>query len=174
MDLLYTRNFDGFCIVSSDSDFTRLASRIRESGLAVYGFGKRQTPKAFIGACDKFIYTEILKELEEATVPPSKPSLAASDAIAKQKSVEPQNLANNQTLIQLLKDAYEALADEDGWVELGLFGNRLTQISPDFDPRNYGFKQLKKMMKAIELFEIRETPQEKNPDNKTTHIKLKP
>ena len=174
MDLLYTRNFDGFCIVSSDSDFTRLASRIRESGLAVYGFGRRQTPKAFIGACDKFIYTEILKELEEATVPPSKPSLAASDAIAKQKSVEPQNLANNQTLIQLLKDAYEALAEEDGRVELGLFGNRLTQISPDFDPRNYGFKQLKKMMKAIELFEIRETPQEKNPDNKTTHIKLKP
>lgn len=179
MDLLYTRNFDGFCIVSSDSDFTRLASRIREAGLSVYGFGRRMTPKAFIGACDKFIYTEILKEPETTSVvyleaqPLSKPPLLAMDTVIKQKVVESQSLTNNPQLIQLLKDVYEALADEDGWVELGLFGNRLTQISPDFDSRNYGFKQLKKMVKAIEIFELRETPQEKNPDNKVTHIKLK-
>jgi hypothetical protein len=175
MDLLYTRNFDGFCIVSSDSDFTRLASRIREAGLIVYGFGKKMTPKAFIGACDKFIYTEILLDLEEPsalqkTNPSSTEPLISSGNV----SFHSKDLNDSdKQLNQLLKDTYDAIAEEDGWIELGLFGNRLTQLVPDFDPRNYGVKQLKKLVKSTEIFEIRETPHEKNPLNKVTHIKLK-
>jgi uncharacterized LabA/DUF88 family protein len=174
MDLLYTRNFDGFCIISSDSDFTRLASRIRESGLVVYGFGKRKTPKSFIGACDKFIYTEILKEPEE-TGAISAGSIASALKKSVEDVIETQKITHNQQLIQLLKEAYDILAaeDEDGWIELGLFGHRLTRLSPDFDPRNYGYKQLKKLIKAVEIFDIREAPHEKNPVNRVTQIKLK-
>jgi uncharacterized LabA/DUF88 family protein len=173
MDLLYSQKFDGFCIVSSDSDFTRLAGRLRESGLVVYGFGERKTPKSFIGACDKFIYTEILKESEETIVYTENNPSPAKSSLSSQVENITQKLSANEQLIRLLKDAYEATTQEDIWVELGLFGNRLTQLSPDFDSRNYGFKQLKKLVKAVDIFEMREIPHEKNPANKVAQIKLK-
>lgn len=141
MDLLYTENLDGFCLVSSDSDFTRLASRIRESGLTVYGFGEKKTPRAFVGACDKFIFTEILRENDHgfATSPKSTKELKA-----------------DTRLVNLLRNAVEDSADENGWSHLGNVGQNISNKSPDFDPRNYGYKKLGELIKAIRLFEINE------------------
>lgn len=154
MDLLYTQNFDGFCIVSSDSDFTRLASRIRESGLIVYGFGdKNKTPQAFISACDKFIYTEILEQPDSI----SKTQLLSNvKENGLKESLEPKNgqeTKENQELIRLLKDAYEASSAEDGWANLGLLGQNLQKISPSFDSRNYGYKRLASLVQSVEVFE---------------------
>jgi uncharacterized LabA/DUF88 family protein len=164
MDLLYTENFDGFCIVSSDSDFTRLASRIREAGLVVYGFGEKKTPEAFVSACDRFVYTEILKHTEssveyhsiESKLNGEDKSAAfkkASDQVTA--TTEDQKLKANKKLVKLLKDAYEAIADEDEWIHLGPFGTQLTKLSPSFDPRNYSYKKLSSLVQAIDLFEIR-------------------
>jgi uncharacterized LabA/DUF88 family protein len=172
MDLLYTRNFDGFCIVSSDSDFTRLASRIRESGLVVYGFGEKKTPEAFISACDKFIYSEILAQLED-----TKLVEFATDKVQEKTSNVPdidsnaiviagQKLKNNKKLMNLLKDAYEAVDEEDGWANLGPFGAQLTKLSPSFDPRNHGYKKLSDLIRATGRFEIKKMP-------KGLHIKAK-
>ncbi|MHA2304265.1 MAG: NYN domain-containing protein [Candidatus Hodarchaeales archaeon] len=139
MDLLYTEKLDGFCLVSSDSDFTRLASRIRESGLFAYGFGEKKTPKSFVGACDKFIYIEnILKE--EVDHPPRK--------------VPVPKLKSDTKLITLLRSAIEASADESGWAHLGNVGTNLVTQAPDFDPRTYGFRKLNELVKAIGLFQI--------------------
>ena len=135
MDLLYTGNFDGFCLVSSDSDFTPLASRIRESGLVVYGFGDKKTPEAFVSACNKFIYTNILENDRETS--------------------NNQNLKGNKKLIELLKRAYESVADEDGWAHLGPVGSQLTNLSPSFDARNYGYSKLSKLIEAVDIFEIK-------------------
>jgi uncharacterized LabA/DUF88 family protein len=172
MDLLYAGNFDGFCIVSSDSDFTRLASRIRESGLVVYGFGeKRKTPQAFVSACDKFIYTEILGQAESEDGGAPTDGLVA-EKIKSPKSIatkapakEAQELQKNQELIKLLNDAYDAVADEDEWAHLGPFGAQLNKLSSSFDPRNYGFKKLSDLVQAIAIFEVKKTA-------KTIHIKL--
>ncbi|PSN17940.1 Maebl [filamentous cyanobacterium CCP5] len=144
MDLLYTQNFDGFCIVSSDSDYTRLASRIREAGLVVYGFGERKTPEAFVEACDKFIFTEILNR-HDTTLPGTTDSAASTEESAKV----------NRKLQQLLRDAYEAIADEDGWAHLGPFGSQLNKLSPSFDSRNYGFSKLSGLVKSTHLFDIK-------------------
>jgi uncharacterized LabA/DUF88 family protein len=134
MDLLYSDRFDGFCIISSDSDYTRLASRIRESGLIVYGFGERKTPKAFVSACDKFIYVENLQEpLEEPEPEPAKVSAA---------------------LVNKLRNAVEAASDEDGWAMLSHVGQILTKQSPDFDSRNYGFGKLSGLVTAIKQFDL--------------------
>jgi uncharacterized LabA/DUF88 family protein len=166
MDLLYTQNFDGFCIVSSDSDFTRLASRIRESGLIVYGFGERKTPEPFIKACDKFIYTEILGQLEET----SELNPATSEKPAETPSQNPkdnaQKLRANKDLIKLLNDAYEAISDEDEWMHLGAFGSQLTKLSSSFDSRNYSYKKLSDLIQATGIFEVKK-------DSKIIYIKLK-
>jgi uncharacterized LabA/DUF88 family protein len=172
MDLLYTRSFDGFCIVSSDSDFTRLASRIRESGLVVYGFGEKKTPEAFISACDKFIYTEILAQSEDAS-----PVEFASDKVQEKTNNTPsatsdttavasQKLKSNKKIMNLLKDAYEAVDEENGWANLGAIGGQLTKLSPSFDPRNHGYKKLSDLIQATGRFEVKKTP-------KGTHIKAK-
>jgi uncharacterized LabA/DUF88 family protein len=176
MDLLYTQNFDGFCIVSSDSDFTRLASRIRESGRVVYGFGERKTPEAFIKACDRFIYTEILNQSELAidsgssvgntTQPADKITLFASVPSAAAKDADRQKLKANKKLITLLKDAFEAISDEEEWVHLGEFGSQLNKISPSFDARNYNYKKLSDLVQATGLFEIQK-------HSKSIQIKLK-
>jgi hypothetical protein len=138
MDLLYTKSFDGFCIVSSDSDFTRLASRIREAGLLVYGFGERKTPKAFMAACDKFIYTENLRSDKAAEAPAVK---------------KPQK---DTKLIALLRRAVEDTADESGWSYLGLIGQNLVNKSPDFDPRNYGYRKLGELIESTGEFEFKD------------------
>jgi uncharacterized LabA/DUF88 family protein len=145
MDLLYTRRFDGFCIVSSDSDFTRLASRIREAGLLVYGFGEKKTPKAFVSACDKFIFTEVLRSQDNAE-PAVKPKTA-------------NELKGDAKLVTLLRNALEAASDESGWAHLGAVGSNIAKQAPEFDPRNYGFSKLGELAKATKLFEVDERVQ---------------
>ena len=140
MDLLYTDNFNGFCLVSSDSDFTKLAARIRESGLLVYGFGEKKTPSPFVSACDKFIYTEVLRA-----------KVDANQAIAKKSSKE---LKQDQKLVSLLRNAVEASSDDSGWAYLGPVGSNIAKQTPDFDPRNYGYGKLGELVSATQLFEI--------------------
>ena len=142
MDLLYTGKFDGFCIVSSDSDFTKLASRIRESGLLVYGFGEKKTPSAFVSACDKFIYTEVLRA-----------KLDESAAIVKKSTNE---LKQDTRLVSLLRNAVEASSDETGWAHLGAVGSNVAKQSPEFDPRNYGYAKLSGLIVATKLFDVEE------------------
>jgi uncharacterized LabA/DUF88 family protein len=142
MDLLYTGNFNGFCLVSSDSDFTKLASRIRESGLLVYGFGEQKTPSPFVSACDKFIYTEVLRT-----------KLDESEAIAKKSSSE---LKQDTKLVSLLRNAVEASSDESGWAHLAPVGSNIAKQSPEFDPRNYGYGKLGELVAATRLFELDE------------------
>lgn len=183
MDLLYTRNFDGFCIVSSDSDFTRLAGRIREDGLVVYGFGDMKTPEPFVKACDKFIYTGILEEadLEEENKKVdnflynnvSNEAEKVSANVRRNQKKDSSELKNNQELIKLIKNAYEAIDDEDGWAYLALMGTQLNKLSPSFDSRNFGYKKLGELIQAIDIFEVEETPHEKNPAVKDLYIKLK-
>jgi len=144
MDLLYTERFDGFCIVSSDSDFTRLASRIRESGRIVYGFGERKTPEPFRTACDKFIYTEVLLQNSE-----SEPSSAVKRRTAKE-------LRQDTALLNLLRNAIEAASDDTGWAGLGAVGSIVSKQSPDFDPRNYGYAKLSGLIAGIGLFQTDE------------------
>ncbi|MEU3019566.1 NYN domain-containing protein [Nocardiopsis sp. NPDC007018] len=142
MDLLYTGRFDGFCLVSSDSDFTRLASRIRESGLIVFGFGERKTPKPFVVACDKFVYIENLRSgaAPTETEPPAPISATA--------------LKGDTALVHLLRHAVEASSDDDGWVHLGAVGNIITKQRPDFDSRTYGYTKLSDLLAATTLFEL--------------------
>jgi len=142
MDLLYTGNFGGFCIVSSDSDFTRLASRIREAGLLVYGFGEQKTPSAFVSACDKFIFTEVLRAKEDETIP-----------IVKKTSIE---LSQDTKLVTLFRNAVEAASDDSGWAHLGRVGANIAKQSPEFDSRNYGYGKLKDLVGAMKLFDSEE------------------
>ena len=143
MDLLYTEKLDGFCIVSSDSDFTRLASRIREAGLKVYGFGEKKTPKAFMSACDKFIYTEILRKGEESQ---------------EQKQKRPVNKIQKPDLrvLNILRHAVDDTVDEAGWSHLGSVGQNILNKTPEFDPRNYGFKKLRDLLESTKLFEFKD------------------
>ena len=148
MDLLYSERLDGFCIVSSDSDFTRLAARLRESGRTVYGFGEKKTPRAFVSVCDKFIYTEILNDTAEE-----------SEDEEKSASVKPKKeFKVDRKLLKLLRDAVDDVAEETGWAYLGGVGQKINNRSTDFDPRNYGFKKLGDMFRAIPQFEIEERP----------------
>jgi len=142
MDLLYAGNINGFCLVSSDSDFTRLASRLRESGLLVYGFGEQKTPSAFVSACDKFIYTEVLRAKTDET-----------QAIVKKSSAE---LSHDDRLVSLLRNAVEASSDDSGWAHLAPVGSNIAKQSPDFDPRNYGYRKLGELVAATNLFVIEE------------------
>lgn len=151
MDLLYTRRFDGFCLVSSDSDFTGLALRIREEGLSVFGFGEEKTPDAFRNACHKFIFTEVLRPLPSSTIPdttvvlsvPEKPALAPSPA-----SSPPPAAPKKALPLQFVLQALDQASDDTGWANLGTFGGYLTKLQPDFDPRLYGFKKLSDLVKS--------------------------
>ena len=142
MDLLYTGKFDGFCIVSSDSDFTKLASRIRETGLIVYGFGEKKTSKAFVSACDKFIFTEVLRYKDSSD----------ERIVRKTKS----QLTRDTKLVHLLRNAVEASSDDSGWAHLASVGSNIAKQAPEFDPRNYGYKKLGELVSASKLFEIDE------------------
>ncbi|KAL2211285.1 hypothetical protein CC79DRAFT_1328679 [Sarocladium strictum] len=149
MDLLYTGKFDGFCIVSSDSDFTRLASRIRESGLVVYGFGERKTPRPFVAACDKFTYTENLvgERPRPVFVSPTR------DAPAVQKKVVPNSHASiDASVSELLRLAVRTLENEDGWASLAEVGLLVNKQKPDFDARTYGYNKLSELIIANNLF----------------------
>jgi uncharacterized LabA/DUF88 family protein len=144
MDILYTAGLDGFCLVSSDSDYTRLATRIREKNMFVMGIGKQTTPRAFVNACDVFVYTENLVPITDE-----------KDSAPKKPKVDKAAVDN---LEQLFRTAFEAVALEDGWASLSVIGNKILQLDPSFDPRTYGFKQLLHLVqKHKELFEIRKT-----------------
>ncbi|MCL2412457.1 MAG: NYN domain-containing protein [Treponema sp.] len=159
MDLLYSEKLDGFCIVSSDSDFTRLASRLRESGRFVYGFGEKKTPKAFVSVCDKFIYTEILDDSHEDE--DSRPSVKPK-----------KDFKVDKKLLKLLRDAVDDVAEESGWAYLGIVGQKINNRSADFDPRNYGFRKLGDMFRAVPQFEIEERPRA-NSSSKQLYIRWK-
>ena len=146
MDLLYSGRFDGFCIVSSDSDFTRLAARLRESGLTVYGFGERKTPQPFVAACDKFIYTENLTYPHSPAVP--------VEAVPRPKVATAAQLTADTALVNQLRNAVEAASDDDGWAPLASVGHIITKQRPDFDSRNYGYAKLSDLITATTLFEL--------------------
>ncbi len=166
MDLMYTARFDGVCLVSSDSDFTRLAQRMREEGLIVYGFGERKTPDAFVQACDKFIYTEVLRaDVEAPAAAPAKTRNArpvrksAKPPVASPTPVpapppavatampKPAKTAILPLPLELLRRAIEEASDEQGWAHLGAVGSYLTKIRPDFDSRLYGHRKLSDLLK---------------------------
>jgi uncharacterized LabA/DUF88 family protein len=161
MDILYSERLDGFCIVSSDSDFTRLAARLRESGRTVYGFGEKKTPRAFVSVCDKFVYTEILKDAQE------------EDEDSRPSSVKPKKeFKVDRKLLKLLHDAVDDSAEESGWAYLGGVGQKISNRATDFDPRNYGFKKLGDMFRAIPQFEVEERPRP-NSSSRQLYIRWK-
>jgi uncharacterized LabA/DUF88 family protein len=167
MDLLYSGKLDGFCIVSSDSDFTRLAIRLRESGMKVIGIGEKKTPSAFIVACDRFIYIEVLdgaikKKEPKPTTSDSKKTVEKPTGKQPEKQTEkPLNKIDLQT-IELIEDTIEAIGDDDGWAFLGDIGNLLVKKKPEFDPRNYGFSKLTPMLKSLtDILEIDERDSDK-------------
>lgn len=141
MDLLHTRGLDGFCIVSSDSDFTGLARRIRENGLLVIGFGEKKTPKAFVAACDRFVHTELLDA--GAARPPGRTAPAPKD---------------DRRLVALVRKAVEDASDDTGWAPLGAVGSSIAKQQPDFDSRSWGFAKLSGLVRALAMFEVEERP----------------
>ncbi|MEO6302484.1 MAG: NYN domain-containing protein [Bacteroidia bacterium] len=163
MDILYSEKVNGFCIVSSDSDFTRLATRLREAGMKVIGFGEKKTPKPFISACDKFIYLEILK------ITKAQPESVAKQTAKLKPKDEPLSKIDIET-IKLITESVNDLADENGWTFLGSLGNFIIKKKPDFDPRNYGFPKLLALIKSINKFEI---DQRDTGVGNTKHIYLK-
>lgn len=168
MDLLYSDKVDGFCIVSSDSDFTRLAIRLRESGMKVIGIGEKKTPNSFIVACDRFVYIEVLDGAIKKKTPKSRlveQNKKVIEKVAAKTTVKteqkPLNKIDNQT-IELIEDTLEAIGDDDGWAFLGDVGNLIVKKKPEFDPRNYGFSKLTPMLKSLsEILEIDERESDK-------------
>jgi uncharacterized LabA/DUF88 family protein len=150
MDILYSEKVDGFCLVSSDSDFTKLATRLREAGMLVLGMGEKKTPDPFIVACDKFIYVEILQKEESYQL-----------EIKGKEQKRPQVDRINTTLIRLIQNTISDLADDDGWAFMGDVGNLLQKKQPNFDARNYGFQKLTPMISSINAFEIEERESQK-------------
>lgn len=165
MDILYSGKVDGFCLVSSDSDFTRLATRLREAGMKVIGIGERKTPNPFIVACDKFIYIEIInssKPKSELSIPELKKNTAYSKKKQKDEQKEESNLdKQKRNVTDLIATSINDLADENGWAFLGEVGNLILKKQPDFDPRLYGYPKLTPLIKALGKFDIdiRETGQ---------------
>jgi uncharacterized LabA/DUF88 family protein len=167
MDLLYTQKLDGFCLASSDSDFTPLVMRIRANGLKVFGFGEQKTPEPFVNACSKFLYLEHLGNPEPVSASPETPaSKAPTGGNSPPASVPPpapvqskmsaKELKGNARLMNLLRKAIEAEADDEGWAGLGAVGSHISKQT-SFDARNYGYAKLSDLIKAIDLFEVKQT-----------------
>lgn len=175
MDLLYGGECDGFVLVSSDSDFTRLATRLREAGKKVIGMGERKTPEPFIVACDKFVYIEVIRnaaatggqadEAWDASKPSQKPKRRETDAMVTAQGVP-------QSVVDLIADSLSMIADEDGFAFMGELGNLLLRKQPDFDPRNYGFQKLTQLVKSLDRFEIDARPTS-NPHTKHVYLRDK-
>jgi uncharacterized LabA/DUF88 family protein len=157
MDLLYTGRFDGFCLVTSDSDFTRLASRLRESGVTVYGFGERKTPESFRSACDKFIYVDVLR--------PSDDEEAGAEQTRKRPTAK--ELRADGRLMSLMRTAIESASDDEGWAPLGSVGSHIVKQAPDFDSRNWRYAKLVDLVSAIGSFEVER-------DGPTVRVREKP
>jgi uncharacterized LabA/DUF88 family protein len=154
MDLLHSGRFDGFCLVSSDSDFTRLAARIREQGIDVFGFGEQKTPESFRQACRRFVYTENLL----ASAPANEP-----EAVSTVKPLQPPSAA-----VPIIRKTIAQMESEDGWVPLGAVGTRLANLASDFDPRTFGFRKLSDLVRKTNAFEI------DRPEGGTLRIRIKP
>lgn len=178
MDLLYNNHCDGFVLVSSDSDFTRLAIRLREAGKLVIGMGERKTPAPFIVACDKFIYIEVIRahqaqeaaegaeaEAAEEVKPARAPRRPAGEPVVTAQGVP-------QAVVDLIADSLSMIADEDGYAFMGELGNLLLRKQPDFDPRNYGFQKLTQLVKSLDRFEIDARPTS-NPHTKHVYLRDK-
>lgn len=152
MDILYSEQVNGFCLVSSDSDFTRLATRLREAGMKVYGIGEKKTPDPFIVACDKFIYIEILKyQTKESELELNQGKISQKNDIDK---ITPN-------VVKLISSTISDLADDDGWAFLGDVGNLLQKKQPNFDSRNYGFQKLTPLIKSIKKFDVEQRESQK-------------
>lgn len=157
MDLLYTRKFDGFCLITSDSDFTGLAVRIREEGLTVLGFGEKKTPMAFRNACHKFIFTEVLRPSENDELSEPAQLNESHKKIAESQITSTAPSANKRFPEKFILSALDQSTDDTGWAQLGTFGSYLTKLQPDFDSRLYGYKKLSDLVKAKkELFQTEE------------------
>ena len=172
MDILYTGQVDGFVLVSSDSDFTRLAIRLREAGKKVYGMGERKTPNPFIVACDKFVYIEVIRSAAEKakaeevkgeepkqekapkTKKPAKKKEGAAPAPAPASEPPEPESKVPKAVVELIADAVETMADEDGYAFMGDLGNLLVKKQPDFDPRNFGFSKLTQLVRYLPRLEV--------------------
>ena len=172
MDLLYKDKLDGFCLVSSDSDFTRLAQRLREDGLTVYGFGERKTPETFRNACTRFIYLENLVDTAEAESTLDQPGTDAAE-LKKKADDQTKKATNNnkkgesaKKATHVIRKAMAGLEDEEEWVHLGEAGNRIANIAPDFDPRSYGHAKLSALIEATGAFDLKRT--------NSKHIMIRP
>ena len=189
MDILYSRRCDGFVLVSSDSDFTRLATRLREAGMKVFGMGERKTPSPFIVACDKFVYIEVIRAAgEEArqqeaarAKKPVKPEKNSKRKSAEPAAAEPESAPVHETdsssgvppeIEALIADSIDMIADEDGFAFMGELGNLLMKKQPDFDPRNFGFSKLTKLIQSMERFEV-DIRQSSNPNTKHVYLRDK-
>jgi uncharacterized LabA/DUF88 family protein len=164
MDILYSKNVDGFCIVSSDSDFTKLAARLREAGMYVVGMGEKKTPAPFIAACEKFKYLEVL-----ATIPAKHSGTNPNEAI-EQQEVPKEGMASKEELIESIKIIVTETSDEDGWAFLGEVGTRINKRYPDFDTRNYGYSKLTLLISSLTQFEIQSR---KSSNQNVTHKYIK-
>jgi len=165
MDILYSGKVDGFCIVSSDSDFTRLATRLREAGMKVIGIGERKTPHPFIVACDKFIYLEIITSATTATETFPESRKKGKPLVRKKKKTEEPDLQTPASIVKrLIASSITDIADENGWAYLGDVGNLILKKQPDFDPRNFGFPKLTPLIRSLD-FEIDER------DSGQNHVK---
>jgi uncharacterized LabA/DUF88 family protein len=164
MDILYSGKVNGFCLVSSDSDFTRLATRLREAGMQVFGIGEKKTPNPFIVACDKFIYIEILK---------SKPDDNETEQTKSKTPVKDNFDKVTPQVIRLISSTISDLADDDGWAFLGDVGSLLQKKQPNFDSRNFGFQKLTPLIKSINQFEIEQRESAKGGKYKLIYVKVK-
>lgn len=173
MDLLYTRKFDGFCLITSDSDFTGLAMRLREEGLTVLGFGEKKTPEAFRNACHKFVFTEILRPNSAV-----KPTVVQSKGEIKRKSAPPRAPAEKTDAThefpkRFVLTALEQSTDDAGWAQLGTFGSYLTKLQPDFDSRLYGYKKLSDLVKAKTDLFVTEERHAQGQNRKVLYLRAK-
>jgi uncharacterized LabA/DUF88 family protein len=161
MDLLYTRKFDGFCLITSDSDFTGLAIRLREEGLIVLGFGENKTPMAFRNACNKFLFTEVLRPTAASGSNDQPQKNEKTKKVELSETPQPKNTQNPEFPKKFILTALDQSTDDNGWAQLGTFGSYLTKLQPDFDSRVYGYKKLSDLVKAkadLFLTEERQTP----------------
>lgn len=181
MDLLYTRRFEGFCLVTSDSDFTGLAVRLREEGLAVYGFGEKKTPEAFRNACHKFIFTELLrKETSSNSAKPPEEHINTAKATQVLEPTSPPKsepialpIEANEFPKKFVLEALDRSTDDSGWAHLGTFGSYLQKLQPSFDSRLYGYKKLSDLVKGMtDIFEVTQK-QVSGSTNKSLYIKAK-
>lgn len=191
MDILYTGGVDGFCLASSDSDFTRLAARLRESGMQVIGMGESKTPKAFISACNQFKYLDILlsssqEEPETVTEPADLPSVESEKAVAvkknrsqskrtkqKKQEPEPQPQTNLKTIKKAILSLVEECSDDDGWIFSAELGNQLAKRFPDFDVRNFGFSKFTPFINSLGMFDVKRNQANSNSNVQLVYFKLK-